>query len=87
MEKVKSLSKALNILELFCLHQDEMSLTEMSVLSGYDRATISSYCIHSRKTWLSTAGREERQVFSGNSVPRIQRGDTGSGDGRKSVIT
>jgi IclR family KDG regulon transcriptional repressor len=40
MEKIKSLSKALDILELFWRHQDEMSLTEMSVLSGYDRATI-----------------------------------------------
>jgi DNA-binding IclR family transcriptional regulator len=37
---MKSLSKALDILELFWRHQDEISLTEMSALSGYNKTTI-----------------------------------------------
>jgi DNA-binding IclR family transcriptional regulator len=37
---MKSLFKALDILELFWRHQDEMPLAEMSGLSGYDKATV-----------------------------------------------
>ncbi|MGD0781072.1 MAG: IclR family transcriptional regulator [Dehalococcoidales bacterium] len=37
---MKSLFKVLDILELFWHHQDEMSLAEISGLSGYNKATV-----------------------------------------------